>query len=52
MFFKVLMRNNEGGNEKQEIYLVWPHLELLRYGQNCQQTLTKVKRSMIYLENT
>ena len=24
MFFKILMRNNEGGNEKQEIYLVWP----------------------------
>ena len=23
-FFKILMRNNEGGNEKQEIYLVWP----------------------------
>ena len=25
MFFKILMRNNEGGNEKQEIYLVWPN---------------------------
>ena len=24
VFFKILMRNNEGGNEKQEIYLVWP----------------------------
>ena len=27
MFFKVLMRNNEGGNEKQEIYLVWPNFK-------------------------
>ena len=25
MFLKILMRNNEGGNEKQEIYLVWPY---------------------------
>ena len=25
VFFKILMRNNEGGNEKQEIYLVWPY---------------------------
>ena len=28
MFFKILMRNNEGGNEKQEIYLVWPYMEI------------------------
>ena len=24
VFFKILMTNTEGGNEKQEIYLVWP----------------------------
>ena len=23
------MRNNEGGNEKQEIYLVWPYVGII-----------------------
>ena len=44
------MRNNEGGNEKQEIYLVWPKIKTICNTASTYRISSVSRFSMTFIE--